>query len=221
MTLSKSDINTIAAAMPSIKVLSKRWLKNKPPGEITKLNEFISHLANRLQNPKETIDLHYLASEEAKVILEKLIEMGIAESQPEKSTLLLLFLTNFFDVRFSADKNKLELLNTLKKISSVQAEILRDSAEWLVLAYGKDVVEQSTDYKPKHKESPFVGYIMESIIAVFSRLPLEKTTPLLDSLVEMRLFEIANKGELIQHFSQIGRGFKPTKSGLQLLGYLS
>ncbi len=220
MTLSKPTTNTIADAMPSIQLLVRDWSENKTQIEITKINKFLSDLAHHLQDSKGTIDTAYLESAEAKKILERTIEIGIHENEPQKSGLLFLFLTNFLDLRFSGDKNKQQILTILKKITSIQAAILRDTAEWLTLAYGRDVVQQSTDYKPENNEQSFVGYIMESIVALFTRLTIETVAAHLDALVEMGGFDIANNGNEIQHFGQTGRGFKPTKLGLQLLGYL-
>jgi len=220
MTLSESDITAMAESMPSIQLLAKKLSENKTEIELTKLNNFLSHLASHLQNSKERIDLKYLATDEANQILERTLEIGIHEDQPEKLELLTIFLTQFFNLRFSDDKNKLQILKTFEKTSFIQAEILRNATEWLTLAYGRDIVKQSTDYKPESSEHVYVGYMMEPIMAIFARLTTENTAPYLDALLNMDLLAIANNGKEIKHFDQTGRGFKPTKLGLQLLDYL-
>lgn len=216
----RTEINYIAEFIPSIQEFVKDLSINKTGREIARLHKLISHLAKHLQNSKDIIDMEYLQSNEGKNILEQILELGTSEDQPEKLLLLSIFLTNFFDKQFSADKNKQKVLETLVLINPKQAEMLRDITEWLVLANGRDVVKQSTDHRSENKEQPYEGYIMETIIAILNRATIENTLPYIDALVKMNLLALANNGEAIQHFGQTGRGYKPGKSGLQLLEYL-
>lgn len=210
----------MAGVLPFIQALVRDWSDSKAPIERVKIRDFFSGLALYLQDSKGIIDTEYLASDEARSILEQTIETGIHENDSQKLEMLFLFLTNFLDHRFSSDKNKQEILTILEKIDPIQAAVLRDTMEWLILAYGRDIVNQSTDYKPENREQEFVGYIMEPIVMLFTRLPPETVAAHLDALVEMNVLDVANNGNEIQHFNQTGRGFKPTKPGLQLLGYL-
>lgn len=217
--LAESDLKILEGVLP-VQELLTNFLENKTQLEVTKLNKFLSHFASHLHESKETIDFNYLATVEAQIILEKLIELGTKEDQQEKTELLLLFLTSFIDLKFSTDENKIQLFQVLEKITFLQTGILCDAAEWLVLAYSRDIVKQSTDYKPANKEQIFAGYIMESFLAVFAQKTVRDFAPQLDSMVEMGAMALANDGKEIHHFAQTGRGFKPTTLGLQLLEYL-
>lgn len=216
----QSEINTIAEFVPSMPQFVKDLSVNKTGREIARLHKFLSHLAKHLQNSKETIDIEYLQSAEGNKILEQILEIGTKEEQPEKLLLVSIFMTNFCDKQFTEDKNKLEILQTLEQITPKQAEMLRDITEWLVLSCGRDIVKQSTDHRSENKEQPYEGNIMESIVALLNRATLENTLPHIDALVKLKVFAIANNGEPIQHFGQLGKGYKPSKSGLQLLEYL-
>ncbi|OFY84445.1 MAG: hypothetical protein A3F72_13635 [Bacteroidetes bacterium RIFCSPLOWO2_12_FULL_35_15] len=216
----QAEINSIAEFTPSIKEFVKELSVNKTGREIARLHKLISHLAKHLQNSKEISDIEYLRSDEGKKIIEQILEIGTKEEQPEKLLLLSIYLTNFCDKQFIADKNKQEVLQALAQITPAQAEMLRDVTEWLVLASGRDIVKQSTDHKSENIDQPYEGYIMESLIAILIRTTIENTTPHIDALLKMNVFVIANNGEPIQHFGQSGRGYKPSKLGLQLLEYL-
>lgn len=218
--LPKSSIKEIEALMPYVQELTKEYSENKTQAELTKLSEFTSLLASHLEGSKATVDLKYLASGEAKKIFKRIFENSIRENQPEKLELLSRFLINFCNLQFSDDDNKEQLLEMLEKINPKQALILRDITEWLVLAFGRDTVKQSTDYQPLLSEHPYVGYIMESIAAILAHLTVEKTAPLLDEMIETGLLAVANNGDPVQHSGQTGRCFKPSKPGLQLLTYL-
>lgn len=216
----QAEINCIAEFIPSIQEFVKNLSVNKTGREIARLNKLISHLAKHLQNSKEISDIAYLRSDEGKKIIEQILEIGTKEEQPEKLLLVSIFMTNFFDTQFSSEKNKVDLLQTLTQISPQQSQILRDTTEWLVLAYGRDIVKESTDHLSENKEQPYEGYIMESLIAILNRATIENTTPHIDTLLKKNVFAIANNGEPIQHFGQTGKGYKPSKLGIQLLGYL-
>lgn len=216
----QSEINSIAEFIPSIKEFVKELSVNKTGREIARLHKLLSHLAKHIQNSQEAIDITYFQSDEGRKILEQILEIGTKEEQPEKLLLVSIFMTNFFDIQFSTDKNKEDLLQTLTQISPQQSQILRDTTEWLVLAYGRDIVKQSTDHRSENKEQPYDGYIMESLIAILNRAQIENTTPHIDTLLKKNVFAIANNGEPIQHFGQTGKGYKPSKLGIQLLGYL-
>jgi hypothetical protein len=217
--LSTDDISYISQTIPSFETVLTDWSEVKDQNSIIKVNHFLALLSTHLKESKE-IDLAYLESTEAKEIFQRLIQMSVTENNVEKIELINLFQFRFFDKKFSADNNKLEMLQILENIKDMEVDILHDTAEWLVLAYGREIVKNSTDHVSGTNENPYHGNIMESIIAMFSRSTLENIVPHVNALIQLGLFAPANHGQLINHLGQSGRGFKPTKLGIQFLNYL-
>ncbi len=217
-----TNIHLLESFMPYLKQLSSHWTKSKTPEQIKKINILLNGLTSRFLISKEKMDTEFLLTGEAEKIVVMVIELAANEPDEEKFQLYSAFFKFVFNRKFSPDKNKLKALEIIEKFTTLHAWILRNAAEWLILAHGREIVREAEDFKPSNNSEPIVGFILDEILIKISILHSNQETiaASLDNLVETGLFEIANAGLPIQIKDQTGRGFRPTKTGILILEYL-
>lgn len=216
------NIHLLEPFMPYLKQLSSDWAKSKTPEQIKKINILFDGLTSRFLISKEKMDTGFLLTFEAQKIVERAIELATNEIDEEKFQLYNAFLKFVFNRKFSPDKNKLVALEIIEKTSPLQAWILRNATEWLILAHGRDIVRQAEEFKPADNSVPIVGFILEQVLIKINILHSNQETiaASLDNMVETGVFEFANAGQPIQIKGQTGRGFRPTKAGIFILEYM-
>ncbi len=217
-----TNIHLLEQFMPYLKQLSSHWAKSRTPEQIKKINILLDGLTSRFLISKEKMDTEFLLTGEAEKIMETVVEIATNEPDEEKFQLYSSFLKFVFNRKFSADKNKLKALGIIEKTSPLQAWILRNAAEWLILAHGREIVRQAEDFRAANLSEPIIGFILEDILIKINILHAKQETiaASLDNMVETGVFELANSGLLIQIKDQTGRGFRPTKTGILILEYL-
>ncbi|WP_179317921.1 hypothetical protein [Winogradskyella undariae] len=219
----ESSLVSIASSFPIAASLASGWSEYKNHKQAERIEQILTDYGHRLQNIEEDVDVDFLASDEAKNLIEQTINKGKDELRDEKRKFLSEFLKNSSTKKLSKDKEKEMILDTIDRISPLQASILKTITEFLVLSRGKANVKLSSDYNPDAKEKPEFGYILESILVQINQTSSSKENieSSLDYMVSIGVIEVASARGWTQVGGKAGvKGFRPTILGLKTLEYL-
>jgi hypothetical protein len=219
----ESSLVSIASSFPIASSLATGWSEYKNHKQAERIEKILTDYGKRLQNIEEDVDQEFLASDEAKNLIEQTVNKGKDELREEKRKFLSEFLANSSTKKLSKDREKEMILDTIDKISPLQASLLGSITELLVLSWGRDNVRLSSDYNPDAKDKPTFGYILESILVQINSHSSSKENieSSLDYMVSIGVIEVASARGWTQVGGKTGvKGFRPTKLGLKTLEYL-
>src|SRR5690606_30503298 len=209
----ESSLVSIASSFPIPASLASGWSEYKNHKQAERIQQILSDYGQRLQSIEEDVDPDYLASDEAKNIIEQTVNKGKDELREEKRKFLSEFLANSSTKKLSKDKEKEMILDTIDRISPLQASLLRSITELLVLSWGKSNVRLSSDYNPDATDKPTFGYILESILVKMNSQSgsKENIESSLDYMVSIGVIEVASARGWTQVGGKTGvKGFRPT-----------
>lgn len=219
----ESSLVSIASSFPIAASLASGWSEYKNHKQAERIEQILTDFGKRLQNVEADIDPEYLASDEAKKLIENTINKGKDELREDKRQFLSEFLANSSTKKLSKDKEKDMILDTIDRISPLQASLLRSITELLALSWGRDNVKLGSDYNPDAADKPTFGYILESMLVQMNAQSgsKENIESSLDYMASIGVIEVAS----VRGWTQVGgkmgvKGFRPTKLGLKTLEYL-
>ncbi len=219
----ESSLVSIASSFPIAASLASGWSEYKNHKQAQRIEQILTDYGQRLQNIESDVDSEYLASDEAKNLIEQTVNKGKDELREEKRQFLSEFLANASTKKLAKDKEKEMILDTIDKISPLQASLLNSITELLALSWGKDNIKLSSDYDPDAEDKPTFGYMLESLM-VQMNLNLaskENIESSLDYMVSIGVIEVASARGWTNVGGKTGvKGFRPTKLGLKTLEYL-
>ena len=219
----ESSLVSIASSFPIASSLATGWSEYKNHKQAERIDKILTDYGKRLQSIEEDVDQDYLASDEAKNLIEQTINRGKDELIEEKRKFLSEFLANSSTKKLSKDREKEMILDTIDKISPLQASLLMSITKLLVLSWGRDNVKLSSDYNPDAKDKPTFGYILESGLVGINSYSSSKENieSSLDYMVSIGVIEVASARGWTKVGGKTGvKGFRPTKLGLKTLEYL-
>jgi hypothetical protein len=219
----ESSLVSIASSFPIASSLATGWSEYKNHKQAERIEKILTDFGKRLQNIEEDVDLDFLASDEAKNLIEQTVNKGKDELREEKRKFLSEFLANSTTKKLSKDREKEMILDTIDKISPLQATLLSSITEFLVISWGRDNVQLSSDYNPDATDKPTFGYILESVLVQINSYSSSKENieSCLDYMVSIGVIEVASARGWTQVGGKTGvKGFRPTKLGIKTLEYL-
>lgn len=219
----ESSLVSIASSFPIAASLASGWSEYKNHKQSQRIEQILTDFGARLQSMESDVDSNYLASDEAKNLIEQTINKGKDELRNDKRKFLSEFLANSATKRLAKDKEKEMILDTIDKISPLQASLLSSITELLVRSHGRENVKLSSDYDPDAENKPIFGYMFESIMVQINLhlASKENIESSLDYMVSIGVIEVASARGWTRVGGKTGvKGFRPTKLGLKTLEYL-
>jgi hypothetical protein len=223
----ESSLLSIASSFPIASSVATGWSEYKNHKQVKRIKEILSEYGKRLQGIEAEIDSDYLASDEAKNLIEQTVNKGKDELRKEKRQFLSKFLANASTKKLAKDKEKEMILDTIDKISPLQTSLLSTITVLLVWNRGKKNVHLGSDYNPEAKDKPIFGYILESELVTINKSVIERDNieSSLDYMVSIGVIEVASSRGWTHLGDETGgkigvKGFRPTKLGLRTLEYL-